>query len=212
MRLTSIAALMMTACALGLPPELAATRAQPTRRTEVIIFRPLLPSRTKAAQGGRCWTESITVTRHGAWRCIHVNMIYDPCFEVAGRKKQVVCGANPMKHENGFALMLVQPLPPRRSVAATPQPWLIELTDGSVCEAATGSMAVISGEPMRYPCSASASEESLTPRVYCGLLGTLHRAKVWTADKVCFSVAPSDGGPPFKLLKREAGIVHRLWE
>jgi len=73
-------------------------------------------------------------------------------------------------------------------------------------------MAVISGEPVRYPCSASASEESLTPRVYCGLLGTLHRAKVWTADKVCFSVAPSDGGPPFKLLKREAGIVHRLWE
>ena len=137
MRLTSTAALMVTACALGLPPGLAATRAQPTRRTEVIIFQPSLPSRTKAAQGGRCWTESITVTRHGAWRCIHVNMIYDPCFEVAGV-------TNP-----------------------------------------------------------------------AGLLRIVRHAvsgKVWTADKVCFSVAPSEGGPPFKLLKREAGIVHRLWE
>jgi hypothetical protein len=138
---------------------------------------------------------------------MHVNMIYDPCFEVTSRKKQVVCGANPIKHDNGFALMLVQPLPPQRSVTAAPQPWLIEVAHGSVCNAATGTMSVISDEPVRYPCSASASEQSLTPRVYCGLLGTLHRAKVWTADKVCFTVAPSDGGPPFKLLKR----VHRLW-
>jgi hypothetical protein len=212
MRLTSTAALMVTACALVFPPRLAATRAHPTRRTEVIRFRPSLPSNTKAAQGGRCWTESIAVNRPGAWRCMHVNMIYDPCFEVTGRKKQVVCGANPIKHDNGFALMLVQPLPPQRSVTAAPQPWLIELADGSVCHAATGTMSVISDEPVRYSCSASASEESLTPRVYCGLLGTLHRAKVWTADKVCFTVAPSDGGPPFKLLKREAVIVQRLWE
>jgi len=142
------------------------------------------------------------------------NMIYDPCFEVAGQSSRVVCGANPVKHENGFTLALTQPLPSRPPFNAAPQPWLIELADGAICEAATGTMAVIGGEPVRYPCSASPSdsEESQKPRVYCGLLGTLHPAKVWRADKVCFTVAPSDSGPPFKLLDRETIVIRRLWE
>jgi hypothetical protein len=211
MNLTRAAGLMLTACALGLPAGFAAS-APPTRHTEVIIFQPSVRSQTKAEQSAHCWTESIVVNRPGAWRCMHKNMIYDPCFEVAGRSNQVVCGANPVKHENGFALVLTQPLPSRPSFNMAPQPWLIELADGAVCEATTGTMAVIGGEPVRYPCSASASEESQTPRVYCGLLGSLHPAIVWSADKVCFTIKSSDGGPPFKLLNRETVMIRRLWE
>jgi len=212
MRLIRAAALMLTACALALSAGFATPPTQPTRHTEVIIFRPLLLPQTKAKRGGRCWTESIAVNRTGAWRCMEGNMIYDPCFEITGRSNQVVCGANPVKHENGFALALTQPLSPRPSSNMAPQPWLIELADGAVCEAATGTMAVIGSEPVRYPCSASLSEESQTPSVYYGLLGTLHPGKVWTAEKVCFTVAPSDGGPPFKLLRSETAMIRRLWE
>lgn len=139
------------------------------------------------------------------------NMIYDPCFEVPGRSKQVVCGANPVKHEDGFSLMLTEPLPSQPPGNTRPQPWLIELADGSVCEAATGTMAVIEGAPVRYPCSYPALKESKAPRIY-GLLGTLHPAKVWTADKVYFTVVPSEVGPPFELKKRETVEVRRVWE
>ncbi|MBV8359500.1 MAG: hypothetical protein JO189_16410 [Deltaproteobacteria bacterium] len=212
MRLIRAAALMLTACAICLSAGFATPPAPPTRHTEVIIFRPPLLPQIKAEQGGRCWTESIAVNRPGVWRCMDGNLIYDPCFKIAGRNNQVICGANPVRHENGFALALTQPLLPRSSFNIAPQPWLIELADGAVCEAATGTMAVIGSEPVRYPCSVSPSGESQTPRIYCGLLSTLHPGKVWTAEKVCFTVAPSDGGPPFKLLSRESIVIRRIWE
>jgi hypothetical protein len=139
------------------------------------------------------------------------NSIYDPCFEVANQKNQVVCGADPVKHDGGLPLVLTQPLPARTSRNLEPEPWLIELADGSVCEAATGTMAVIDDEPVRYPCNTSRAGGSQAP-VYCGLLNTMHPAKVWMADKVCFTVAPSNSGPPFKLLRRESVGLRRVWE
>ena len=105
------------------------------------------------------------------------------------------------------------------AAAAVPQPvqsgaaaLVDELADGNVCEAATGTMALIGGEPVRYPCIVSRPEESQKRRVDCGLLGTLHPGTVWRADKVCFTIAPSDRGPPFKLLNRGTVLIRRLWE
>ena len=140
------------------------------------------------------------------------NMIYDPCFELQGHHDRVVCGANPIKADKGFLLMLSQPLEQQGQRKEIPQPWLVELADGSVCGSATGTMAVINNEPVRYPCSGSAVMTPERSRVYCGLLGKLHPAKVWTADKVCYTVSPSTSGPPFKLQNRESVAVRRIWE
>jgi hypothetical protein len=209
MRLTSTGVMVVGVLTMGLPFGFAAGSG-PIPRTEVIIFSPLT-SANAAMEGGHCWTESIAVSRPGAWRCMRGNSIYDPCFEVASRKNEVVCGANPVRHKKGFPLMLTQPLPSRKSRNLVPEPWLIELADGSVCEAATGTMALIDNEPVRYPCDTSPAKGSETP-IYCGLLGRMHQASVWMADKVCYTLAPSDSGPPFKLQNHERVTVRRVWE
>jgi len=139
-------------------------------------------------------------------------MIYDPCFEVSGWTQQVICGANPVEHKSGFPLILTRPLPSRPQDNTLPRPWLLELADGSVCEAATGTMAVIEGNPVLYPCNSPPHNEAKGSKLYCGLLERLHPARVWRADKVCFGVEPSENGPPFQLHKRETVVIRRAWE
>lgn len=179
-------------------------------QTQVIVFTPPVPADVE--DGGRCWTDSIAVNRPGAWRCMRENFIYDPCFEVGGRTRQVVCGTDPANGERGFLLKLTEPLPtPASAAERSAQPWLIELADGSICQAATGTMAAIDGESVRYPCSGPKPEAGSQP-IYTGLLGTMYPGKVWTADKVWFTVAPTDAGLPFKLLKRQTVAIRRLWE
>lgn len=139
-------------------------------------------------------------------------MIYDPCFEVTSRTKQMICGANPVSHKTGFWLILTKPLPVWPQDKALPRPWLLELADGSVCEAATGTMALIDGELVLYPCNSPSHSESEGSKLNCGLLDRLHPAKVWRADKVCFTAASSENGPPFHLQKRETVVIRRIWE
>jgi hypothetical protein len=188
------------------------TSPPPVVRTTVTIFRPSLPMHSVVRKKGTCWTGSIAVSRPGAWRCMAGNAIYDPCFRVANKNERVVCGANPLKHDEGFVLMLAQPLPKQHATATEAQPWLVELADGSICEAATGTMAIIDDEPVRYPCREPSSEHAQTSVVYCGLLDPLHPAQVWVADKVCFTVVSSKAGPPYKLQKREKIAVRHVWE
>src|SRR5262249_51652354 len=141
--------------------------------TEVTIFHPSIPS-TKVQLQGNCWTESIAVNRSGAWRCMRKNMIYDPCFEVSGWTQQVICGANPVEHKSGFPLTLTMPLPSLPRDNTLPRPWLLELADGSVCAAATGTVAVIEGNPVLYPCNSPPHNETKALKLNCGLLERLH--------------------------------------
>jgi hypothetical protein len=211
MRLKTAGALIITAFVMAVSPTLALQSSPSNPPTEVTIFRPSLAS-IGGEQQGNCWTDSIAVRRSGAWRCMRGNMIYDPCFEVRGRTKQVICDANPVSHKSGFTLILEKPLPSRPRDNAAPRPWLLELANGSVCEAATGTMAVIQGEPVRYPCSSQSPDELNGLKLNCGLLDRLHPAKVWRADKVCFTAAPSENGAPFQLQKRETVVIRRIWE
>ena len=211
MRLKTTGALILTACVIALSPVDAIPLSPFNPPTEVTIFRPPFPS-TGGGREGNCWTDSIAVNRSGAWRCMLGNRIYDPCFEATGQTNQVICGANPVKHKDGFSLILTKPLPSRPQDKAPPQPWLLELADGSLCEAATGTMAVIDGEPVRYPCNSPSPGESKASKLNCGLLDKLHPAPVWRADKVCFTVSPSENGPPFQLQKRETVAIRRVWE
>ncbi|HUY18647.1 MAG TPA: hypothetical protein VMV15_05425 [Candidatus Binataceae bacterium] len=211
--IAAAAVAMLTVGVSGCRPQTAATPATSTiapLQTQVIVFKPAVPADVE--EGGRCWTDSIAVSRPGAWRCMRENFIYDPCFEVSGQPRQVVCGADPAKGDHGFLLKLTEPLPaPAPSSDKSAQPWLIELADGSICQAATGTMAAIEGESVRYPCSGPKSQAGSQP-VYTGLLGTMYPGKVWSADQVWFTVEPTEAGLPFKLLKRETVAIRRLWE
>jgi hypothetical protein len=133
------------------------------------------------------------------------NAIYDPCFVIGGAD-DVVCGADPATGTRGFNLKLTEPLP-SRGPAQPPTPWIMELSDGSICQAATGTMAFIDGEPVRYPCPPSKKD----PRTETGVLENLKPGRVWVVEKVWFTAA-GGGGNPFKLERRESVTVRRVWE
>jgi len=184
--------------------------------TEVIVFQPPRPS--GVVHEGRCWTESIAVSRPGAWRCMEDNSISDPCFEVRGNLGEVVCDANPADGSAGFVMKLTESLPKPEghpSPESPASPWIIELADGTLCQAATGTMAAIGDQAVRYPCAPPASEGTAAhqPAIEVGVLDNLKPGKIWIADEVWFTVeATANSGSPFKLVKRKAVSVRRVWE
>ncbi|SRR5579875_1384368 len=181
------------------------------QRTEVVIFNPSPPPVIE--DNGRCWTDSVAVNRPGVWRCMRENMIFDPCFAIAHEPQRVICGADPTKGERGFVLKLTEPLPAQLPLAdRSARPWLIELADGSICSAATGTMAAIEGESVRYPCTGPKLDTGGKELVYTGLLGTMYPGKLWTADQVWFTVEPNEEGLPYKLTKRQTVAIRRVWE
>jgi hypothetical protein len=98
--------------------------------TQVITYVPeIVPDVTEI---GSCFTNAIGLGRADAWRCAtDDNQLHDPCFQVDDAPT-VVCGVDPIRGESGFVLELTEPLP-----AAEPgqqsMPWLVQLSDGTVC-------------------------------------------------------------------------------
>ena len=169
--------------------------------TKIIRFAPKVPSGD--TQEGSCWTESIAAPRAGAWRCSVGNAISDPCFTVAGNRQQLVCGADPALKTDGFPLKLTQPLPkssPARDRKA--EPWIFQLSDGSICEAMTGTLSPVNGEPARWTCALH-NRDQIRPR---GLVTALTPGKIWMADKFPESAIGKQGVVPEKV------PVRVIWE
>jgi len=79
--------------------------AQTAGVTQVIRFVAKINSAAKQ-QFGDCFASSIAAyPRNDAWRCNIGNQIFDPCFS-ADKVDTVVCGADPMKNDDGFPLLL----------------------------------------------------------------------------------------------------------
>jgi len=177
------------------------------QRTQVITFRPAIPK--GKARAGYCWTDSIAVDRRGAWRCMEDNSISDPCFEVRGLKKAVVCDANPATGQAGFVMNLTKRLPTPSSGPRVTRPWLLKLADGSVCEIETGTISQVNGVDVPYDCSDSrgCDEQGNCPYM-TGLAESLKSGKVWRAQKFTFSA--DSGG--IKELKREWVDVETVWK
>ena len=156
------------------------TETVPLSQTAVVPFVPAVPE--GQPQEGSCWTNSLSVPRDDAWRCMVGNQIHDPCF-LAADGKTIVCDANPVTDEPGFVLKLTQPLPtpdvPEAAKSAMQyNGWLIELTDGSDCSFMTGATAGIDGERINYGCSDGKD-----------ILGDLMPGTIWQANKV--QIAPA---------------------
>jgi hypothetical protein len=170
-------------------------------QTTVIRFAPPLPSEGDTKDGS-CWTESIAVTRPGAWRCSVGNSISDPCFTVAGNRDQLVCGADPALRADGFVLKLTKPLPKLAHRSRKAEPWIFQLSDGSICEAMTGTLSPVNGEPARWSCAIH-NRDQVRPR---GVVTSLTPGKIWMADKFPESAIGTQGAQPEKI------PVKMIWE
>ncbi|HVA80585.1 MAG TPA: hypothetical protein VNF29_06645 [Candidatus Binataceae bacterium] len=184
--------------------------AEPRAATQVHFFKPAFPA--GAPRPGSCWTSSIAAPRPGAWRCMIGNEIHDPCFQVPPHRGQVVCDANPAAKQAGFALKLTKPLPESAAPASeNPQPWIMQLADGSVCEPFTGTMPMVGGDAARWYCFDPAVAISNHARSR-GLVTKIHHALVWSADRY----AESDAGPPgaadSRRVRAERVNVVKVWE
>jgi hypothetical protein len=195
-------ALLLWALIFRVPPVRAQMPVSPwvVSQTNVIRFMPEVPSGD--IRDGSCWTESIAVTRSGAWRCAVGNSISDPCFAVPPNREQLVCGANPALKNSGFLLKLTKPLPKRSGHERKAEPWVFRLADNSVCEAMTGTMAIVNEEPARWSCAIHVRDQ-VRPT---GVVTALTPGKIWIADKFPESAIGTQGAKPHKI------PVRAIWE
>jgi hypothetical protein len=167
--------------------------------TSVIRFTPTVPSGD--VREGSCWTASIAAfSRRDAYRCSVGNGIYDPCFLTP--TDQVVCGADPALKTGGFILKLNKPLAPLSHVPRSRLPWIFRLADNSICEAMTGTLATVNGEPARWSCAIHIRDQ-VRP---AGVVTKLTPGKIWLADKFPESAVGTQGATPEKV------PVKAIWE
>jgi hypothetical protein len=192
-------AFSMTLCAATARAQMPVSPLIVTR-TSVIRFKPQVTGGD--TREGSCWTESIAVTRPGAWRCMVGNAISDPCFVVAGNPGQLVCDADPALKREGFVLKLTKPLPKPSSREQKVEPWVFRLADNSICEAMTGTLPVVNGEPARWSCAIHIRDQ-VRPD---GVVTTLTPGKIWMADKFPQSAVGTKGAEAEKV------PVKAIWE
>ena len=195
-----LVSLVLILCATSVRAQMPVTPLT-IAQTRVIRFAPPLPSEGDTREGS-CWTESIAVTRPGAWRCSVGNSISDPCFTVAANRDQLVCGADPALRADGFVLKLTKPLPKLAHRSRKAEPWIFQLSDGSICEAMTGTLSPVNGEPARWSCAIH-NRDQVRPS---GVVTSLTPGKIWMADKFPESAIGTQGAQPEKI------PVKMIWE
>ena len=169
-------------------------------QTSVIRFAPEVPSGD--VREGSCWTESIAIGRSGAWRCTVGNSISDPCFTIPANPGELVCGANPALKRGGFILKLTKPLPKSSRLGRKAEPWVFRLADNSICEAMTGTLSPVNGEPARWSCAIHIRDQ-VRP---AGLVTKLTPGKIWMADKFPESARGQNRIEPMRV------PVKTIWE
>jgi hypothetical protein len=130
------------------------------------------------------------------------NAISDPCFTVAANHERLVCGANPALKTTGFTLKLTKPLPKSSRLEHRAEPWLFRLADNSICEAMTGTLPVVNGEPARWSCAIHIRDQ-VRP---VGVVTKLMQGKIWMAEKFPQSAVGTQGAKPEKI------PVKAVWE
>ncbi len=174
--LTTIAIIASTGAASG-----------PVQKTEVSVYQPAAVPKGPS-HNGECWTDSIAVARSGVWRCIVDNEIHDPCFSSPGLTGAVICDADPARNTAGSVVKLTKPLPkPSTDEPPDSRPWLVKLTDGTICEIETGTTGMVNGIVIPYDCSDSRECNDSGCPYMTGLAEHFKRGKVWTATKIAYS-------------------------
>lgn len=133
-------------------------------RTTETIFRAFNPNGTPTihvrSKSGYCYTGSLAINRHDAWRCFVGNFIYDPCFSSSAAPREVVCPD--LDVTSGIEIRLTRVLPTRYADPGKPslhnQPWNIQLTDGQHYQFASGASSVVDKARLNYFCGTSCKQ------------------------------------------------------
>jgi hypothetical protein len=174
--------------------------------TSIVHFVPPVPAND--TREGSCWTRSIAVPgRHDAFRCTVDNGIHDPCFIVPPNHDRLVCDADPALKTDGFLLKLIKPLPKSSHVARKKEPWILKLADGSICEAMTGTLPAVNGQPARWSCAVHIRDQ-VRP---AGVVTTLTPGKIWIADRYPESAVGTPAEPSSKV-EAEKVPIKTIWE
>ena len=174
--------------------------------TSIVHFVPSEP--TGDTREGSCWTPSIAVpARRDAYRCTVGNEIHDPCFRLPPIGDRLVCDVDPALKTDGFVLKLIKPLPAPSTVARSFLPWILKLADGSICEATTGTLPAVNGQPARWSCAIHVRDQ-VRPS---GVITSLTRGKIWIADRYPESAVGSPGEPSSKV-EAEKVPIKTIWE
>jgi hypothetical protein len=200
--------LLAAACASDAPvvAQAAATavssEAAKITVTQVVVYKPAIPK--GGEHKGLCFTGSLAAPRPGAWRCnitdtVKGGNLFDPCFQLPGESNAVICGANPVKGDLGFKVLLTGPLPqaPAQWTSNRGWGWVIQLEDGTICSFITGATFGIEEKRGNYACSDGD-----------WILGTLTTGPIWTAEKT--TVTNRNG--IFSSLKSDTVSIRTVWQ
>ncbi len=163
--------------------------------TQVIDYVPRLPE--GEPRSGSCWTGSVSVPGKISWRCTVDGEIFDPCF-TAPEAGLVICGADPLTGESGFAVGLNEPLPQPGPLlsGSTHQPWLVVLSDGTRCSQATGATGSVKDLRINYICE---GEKRTAEGEEVVLAGDIYSGTIWGAQKAVLDF--TDDGMKVKSLE-----------
>lgn len=179
-----------------------ANAADIPQSTEVITYQPKIANVPE--KEGSCWTDSLAVSRPGAWRCMVGNEIFDPCFSTAN-PHYVVCNVSPIRqNKHQFNLKLTQSLPKPSKTETSANPWLLELADKSICTLQTGTLAFVDKKPLEYSCSHPQRKQS---KELSGITIIDKQQPVWLAQKVTYVLAKQG----IRVTKTENISVNKAW-
>ncbi len=175
-------------------------------KTKIIRFIPLIPSEKRK---GSCWTNSNIIQRSDAWRCMIGNEIFDPCY-AARDKTTIVCGSKPdIEKPTGFVLKLTEPLPtPYVSKGPSSSASMIELEDGTICDAISGASGATDGvrtERISYSCRMSTKNMVI--------FGDIRPGRVWIAEKgILVEQKTKDDLPPMLVKDLRKVKIRTAWQ
>jgi len=111
-----------------------------------------------------CWTGSATVWRRDAFRCMHENFIYDPCFEVPFNSELISCPLTPYTGDVYF-IAETDTVEGRHNnfEEVPPYPWFIKLVDNTECHMISGATNLIANNRMDYSCNKKETSWLLLP-------------------------------------------------
>lgn len=165
-----------------------------TTTTEVIAYQAVAPAGDVAPEQADCFSESLAAPgRTDAHRCMVGNMIYDPCFPTDAT--HLMCTPDPTTDNPGVFIVIAAPLATGGG-ASDPQPWLLQVADGTVCGAATGATAGTEGKRLNYSCTNGE-----------WILGFPAEGEPWTAEFVVGHIG-QDG---LVLDERHTENIARVW-
>lgn len=190
-------ALLLAGCAGSANTPQASSHGAPHETTTVVsaggndvtqmrTFTPFRPdgapaSGVAAHRSGSCFTSSITVATHDAYRCLAGNTLLDPCFARSHTARNLFCYTAPWSEAT--RLHLTKPLPRPTKPLRLTFPWAIQLAGNIRCIASGGTTDVKRGIPLSYQCPSGEaglyrSHRALQKALFSGRNGALHNVDV----------------------------------